>query len=205
MKNRFILLVVAVVGCLTCTGWVSANDDTHTVKAKFAKPFKKLTVPSAWKVEDSDKNDIEFEHIQNDDITFELVAGKQLKKDASLDVLQTQIENFVQKKTKIIPLLAKSFGNFDPEEMAEAQISLEAKQERVVFGKIEWLKLFSKGEIEITITIGDTKTKNIKPTRQLIYIAFIENRLHLVTFSAPLELFDAHAPLFEQTMQSICK
>ena len=207
MKNRIITLLIACMGCLSLTGQITADDNLQTVKAKFDKPFNRMTLPTAWKVDDKDKNEIEFVHVDNDNVTFGLVAGRSMKKDATLDVLQRQIEDFLNKKSRKIEILEKSFHlKMSSKDSAQARSDMEGTSfDRVMIGKTEWLKFHCKGEITVTTVVDKTKTKTKTPTRQVNYASFINKRLHLVTFEAPVDLFDGHVALFESTMAELCK
>ena len=206
MKQMSRFSVAAIVACLMIANWGMAEDKEQIIKVKFSEPFTLLRLPSVWQVEDNEKNEVEFEHSDNDDITFSLVAGKAIKKGASLDKLQKQIISFTQKKSKLIPLFLQSFGylEFDPQEIAEAQDNIDPKMERICIGSKEWLKIHVRGENEITMNLSLMESTFKTPIQEVFYATFINNRLHLASFSAPKDLFDTYAPLFETTMQMIC-
>jgi hypothetical protein len=190
---------------MTFTDQVSADQDVQTVSTRFYAPLDSLTIPSVWNLEDMDREDITFEHTDNDMVDFDIVVGKLLK-GATLNELQKQLKKFVDGKAKSIPLLEKGLGvSFDAETLSELRASINDDIELVNFGKIDWIKFTLIGEYSIE-TISDEYSDIVTlQTFVINYVALIKNRLHIFSFTAPLDVYEDYLDLYEATMQMICQ
>lgn len=204
MKNKTFKILLTLIGFISTITPLYSKGDLQTHKIKFAAIFSSITIPSIWQLENSCSNGVEFVHTENQHVSFGIAAGKPLKKQGSLDELQSEFKKFINKESKTIPLLEKSFGWLaDKKEAEEMRKALYPNFKRVKFGNIEWLKIVCAVEIEIdTLTEGYSESIQIT-TQNIVYATFINNRLHLAECCAPEDYYEDYSDLFNTTMQQI--
>lgn len=214
MLNRIICSLVAV-GCFSIAGSLAA-DNTQALKTELSKPFKSVSIPDTWTVESNEKNGLNCIHRDNENVNFSMIKGKKSVKKTGLDLLQNQIDLYAKMKANSIPMLLQAFDlggalrgeandevmERDPSEVFDSEMPV------VKFGKIEWLKVNSKNLMKVTTSTSDTDASAVSETeiimRTVNYMAIVDKHLYMVNFSAPANVFEQYAPLFETTMQSLC-
>src|SRR5271155_2287243 len=107
--SKFVYGFIAFFVFCICFESASAAETNQTVKTLFGKPFKSFNLSTYWELEDKDRSSVSFVHSADEDITFDFTSGNTLKGSATLDMLQKQIQLYVQGNAKTIPLIMESF------------------------------------------------------------------------------------------------
>lgn len=199
MKKYFIILM-ALVAFNVANEKLSAEEQPLKIETGYDKPFSTFSLSSEWKLEDQERNNIEFELKSNNLVTCEVVRSRSLKDKPKLDKLKNQILNYSKGKAKSIPILADAFA-IDEEEQAE--LDIDSNISNVTIKKIEWIHVRSNNTLTITEDTSQGEIITKMPLREMAFISILKNRIYLIVFTAPLYQFHEYEELFMNTMQNL--
>jgi len=225
MKHLFIclLIVLANMNFNLVQAASERQSNQVVIETSLPKPFNQLHLSADWvnesalyEADDVDvTDDLSYQYSDNEDVTLNIAGGNRLSsKKPSLQLLEKQLMTFAQGQSLQVPLLNESFGITldDWQAFKQANFTIEPKMAYVVIKGQKWLKTKMYTHIEVTSTYTteaidglheSSETVTYIPLINNVYYSLIKDRIYMVSFSAPSDLYATYEALFASTMQGL--